>query len=397
MSDRRVYLISVDDLLPGQITAEPIYTPDGLLVVASQARLTDALIMQFEQLKIPHVKVHMPVVDDEESAGIPFALPDSTTVELREDTPLQIEFKNGKEAYLVLASMLNVARTQVIAGKYPSLPEKTIRLKVEQMIGTYRRNYRALMILSRTNMRQHESVQHALNRAIVSLAISIQITNDQEEIIDTVIAALVADIGMYSIPDSLTKNPGKLSAEDKKIIESHPLVSAKLLRTKGFSNRVLTNVLDHHERFDGTGYPRGMQGFEISVGGAVIGLADTYCAMTSKRSYKGSFSPTKALSELNSKRNVAFQGDLVEVLIRNVGIFPIGTLVELSNGEVGIVNRPNPDDPLLPRVTLVMGSEGKRKNYLTQINLADLEDVQIVKALDPDKFGMDVSSFLFMP
>ena len=132
----------------------------------------------------------------------------------------------------------------------------------------------------------------------------------------------------------------------------------------------MQGILEHHERFDGRGYPKGLKGEEISLVGRILGIVDTYDAMTSSRVFKDPMLPHKALSLIYSMRGESFQTEILEQFIRCQGVYPVGSIVELASGWRGVVVETNPGKPLSPKVVLLQDPTG-RGIYGRVTDLAD--------------------------
>lgn len=151
-------------------------------------------------------------------------------------------------------------------------------------------------------------------------------------------------------------------------------------------------VKTHHERFDGTGYPHGMSGTSIPMFGRIAAIVDSYDAMTSDRSYKKAITPHQALRVLYSECNKVFQEELVEQFIQCLGVYPTGSLVELTSGEVGIVISQNRMRRLRPKIMLILDSNKVALKGFETIDL-DRKDtarqLEISKSIDPGSYGID--------
>ena len=143
--------------------------------------------------------------------------------------------------------------------------------------------------------------------------------------------------------------------------------------TPGLPPRIAEIVATHHERHDGSGYPEGLVGNQIPIFGRIVGVVDSYDAMTSVRSYAPSRSPHEAVSELYQQRGKLFQPELVEQFIQNCGIYPTGTLVELSNGQVAVITDVHSLKRLRPRVMMLLDVD---KLPLKQFHEVDLGEVE---------------------
>ena len=167
------------------------------------------------------------------------------------------------------------------------------------------------------------------------------------------------DVGKLKIPNEVLNKRERLTPEEFVLVRSHVEHSIQTLEAaSGISSAVVQAVATHHERFDGSGYPKGIRGDELSAIGAIAGIVDTFVGLTSKRPYAAPVAPSNALNMLHKWRGTAFHPLLVEQFIRCIGIFPVGAVVELNSGEVGVVIAQNLEKRLQPRIMVVRDAAG---------------------------------------
>ena len=181
-------------------------------------------------------------------------------------------------------------------------------------------------------------------------------------------------------------------------MREHVAHGMRIVKAGGMMNQdVLDIVAHHHERYDGSGYPQGLSGDEIPAFARIASIVDTYDAVTSNRSHATAVSPSEAIRMLYRSRNLDFQAELVEVFIQAVGIYPAGTIVELTTGEVGVVVSEYRTRRLKPKIMMVLDS---RKYRLREPRLVDLSAgdenpdgpaVAIARSLEPGAHNIDLS------
>ena len=181
-------------------------------------------------------------------------------------------------------------------------------------------------------------------------------------------------------------------------MRDHVAHGIEIVKEGGMMNQdVLDIVAHHHERYDGSGYPQGLSGDDIPAFARIASIVDTYDAVTSNRSHAPAISPSDAIKMLYRSRNLDFQAELVEVFIQAVGIYPAGTIVELTTGEVGVVVSEYRTRRLKPKIMMVLDS---RKYRLQEPKLVDLSEwgsepdkppVAIARSLEPGAHDIDLS------
>jgi HD-GYP domain-containing protein (c-di-GMP phosphodiesterase class II) len=189
-----------------------------------------------------------------------------------------------------------------------------------------------------------------------------------------------------------------LTLEEMAQVYSHVSYGLEILEESGTLNQdVIDMVAHHHERYDGSGYPDGLTQDNIPSFARIAAIVDTYDAITSNRSYAAAISPSEAIKLLYQARDAEFQAELVEAFIQAVGIYPAGTLVELSSGEVGVVVSEYRSRRLRPKVMVFLDAD---KNTLAEPKMINLQDdagsenpplLTIAKSLHPGAYGIDLT------
>ncbi|WP_276318728.1 HD-GYP domain-containing protein [Marinitoga lauensis] len=173
----------------------------------------------------------------------------------------------------------------------------------------------------------------------------------RDELTELALSGLLHDIGKVKIPLEILNAPRKLSSEEFELIKNHVLYAKELLENSGITNKkIIDGALEHHERYDGSGYIFKKKGNEISYYGRVLALADVYDALTSKRSYKDPWTPYKTLSYILAHVNKHFDPVFTQNLVNSLGLFPPGMKVMLNDGSEGIIiatNRANKMKPII--------------------------------------------------
>lgn len=182
------------------------------------------------------------------------------------------------------------------------------------------------------------TIRHAVDTAILANVLAEALAVNIEARGDIVAAALTMNFGMYEVQEKVHSIHGPLNEKLMGMVRSHPGIGAERLEKLGInSSPWLTMVRQHHERHDGSGYPASLAGDSITMGARIIGLADCYSAMVSARGYRGPQKPNVALRELYAKRDQTIDVTVAAALIRVLGLYPVGTLVRLVTGEIGVV------------------------------------------------------------
>ena len=261
-------------------------------------------------------------------------------------------------------------------------------------------NTDAYLLLTKLKGKDDYTYHHMISCSILATALGKELGLSKAELEELAIGILLFDIGKMKLPLSILTKEEKLNDEEFQMIRNHVSDSVALLsKTKGVSSSTMTIAQDHHERYDGNGYPQGKKETQISLYASIAGLVDCYHAMTSERVFAKGIKHAEVVNQLYSRRNVDFKEELVEHFIQCLGSYPAGTLVELSTGEVCVVIEQNKVRRLRPKVMVLLNKEKKSNDYfpimdlLTEIEDADRNPISIVRTLENDAYGLDAEKF----
>jgi HD-GYP domain-containing protein (c-di-GMP phosphodiesterase class II) len=239
------------------------------------------------------------------------------------------------------------------------LDAKEVKESVTRLTDSVVRNPDAMLLVSRLREKSAEAHARALQVSLYMIVFARFLQLQREELEMLGLLGLLQDIGKTRLPAELLAKKGPLTHAESEIAKEHVIHSAEILKTTpGIPPELLKLVLLHHERQDGTGYPGGLKGDEIGLYGSMAAIADSFDAMTAIRPYAEPLSPSAALSFLYKERGTGYHSELVEQFIQCVGAFPVGSVVELNSGEVGIVITQNLVRRLKPRVMVVLDAQG---------------------------------------
>lgn len=245
------------------------------------------------------------------------------------------------------------------------------RSAVGNMTASMLRNPDALMLFAAMRERGGYQLGRAVDVAVYMIAFARFLGMSEEDIEHAGLVGLLQDIGMLDLPPAMLQKPGRLEPAEHRIVRGHVTRGSEILaESRGLPPAVATIAGMHHERYDGSGYPRGLKGDALGVIGAMAGIVDTFDALTVKRPYAEAMSPSNALNLLFRMRGRTFHPLLVEQFIRCVGYFPVGSLVELNSGELGVVVAQNAEQRLQPKVVVVRDAQGQVLRPQKFLNLA---------------------------
>ena len=271
-------------------------------------------------------------------------------------TTVENEFARARDAYQSAEDVVGSILKTIRDGGMLDVAQATSAAR--SMSESIKRNPDALVLLSALRDRA-ELIDKALQVSVYMIAFARFLEMSEEDLEMAGVVGLLIDVGKLNIPDEVLKKRERLTPEEFVLVRSHVDHSAQILEgASGISPAVVQAVATHHERFDGSGYPKGIRGDELSAIAAIAGIVDTFVGLTSTRPYAAPVAPSNALNMLHKWRGTAFHPLLVEQFIRCIGIFPVGAVVELNSGEVGVVIAQNLEKRLQPRIMVVRDAAG---------------------------------------
>jgi HD-GYP domain-containing protein (c-di-GMP phosphodiesterase class II) len=258
------------------------------------------------------------------------------------------------------------------------------------------RNPDAMVWLSRVREKDAYSYHHAFRCAIWGTVFGRHLGLSRQALDNLAFGLTLMDVGKARLPAGLLGKPGLLLPAERVELRKHVDYSIEILSAMPeVPSQVLQMVAEHHERFDGNGYPNQLAGKAISPLGKIAGMVDTYDAMTSERPYARALTSVEAVSRLYELRNTEFQSQLVEEFIQAIGVYPTGSLVQMSDQEVGVVIAQNAERRLRPKLLILLDADRRslsRPRYvdmMTTTHDGRGEPLRIVTSLLPGTYGVD--------
>ena len=260
---------------------------------------------------------------------------------------------------------------------------------VEEITDSISRNPNALISLARLKTADDYTYMHSVAVCALMVALSKQLGLDETQTHSAGIAGLLHDLGKAMMPMEVLNKPGKLTNEEFAIIKTHPEEGYKLLKESNCTNLAAHDVvLHHHEKTDGSGYPKGLKDQEISLFAKMGAVCDVYDAITSNRPYKAGWDPAESLRKMAEWANGHFDPNVFQAFVKSLGIYPIGSLVKLNTGRLGIVIDQAEKSLLTPRIKVFYST---RANARIRPEIIDLSRAGCVEKIagreDPAKWN----------
>ncbi len=354
-------LVPIGCVVEGSTIAKDIMNSQGTVLLKKGVVLNDALITRVEENNILSV-----YVDDAYSEQ---EINDIIKPEVRQKTVLAIKetFENIERFNLRAKSTeMDLNKRLMVKGmeKYMDNLKQMSKYIVDEMTS----NRHILINLVDIKNIDTYTYQHSLNTAILALILGIELKLRKEDLFPLFFGALMHDIGKAFLPSTIVNKRGNYSSEEMEKIKEHPQLGYDYLKEHyGINSASKVVAVQHHEKVDGSGYPRGMSGEHIHRFARIVAIADCYDAMTSDTPNSVALPPNEAIEYIMGAAGSHFDFEMASIFVRKVIPYPEGTLVNLSNGNVAVVDLVNPNYPMRPRVKIL-----KKGIHLDNLKVIDL-------------------------
>jgi putative nucleotidyltransferase with HDIG domain len=260
---------------------------------------------------------------------------------------------------------------------------------VEEINNSVMRNPGALISIARLKRADDYTYMHSVAVCALMIALAKQLRLDEQQTRDAGLAGLLHDVGKMAVPLEVLNKPAKLTDAEFSLVKTHPAEGHEmLLRGSGITEVALDVCLHHHEKVDGSGYPHRLQGDAISLYAKMGAVCDVYDAVTSDRPYKKGWDPAEALRRMAEWNQSHFQNNVFQAFVKAVGIYPIGTLVRLQSGRLGVVVDQSGRSLLAPKVKVFFSTKSQARLPPEIIDLAGAgRDDKVAAQEDPAKWG----------
>ncbi|MBW3566391.1 MAG: HD-GYP domain-containing protein [Proteobacteria bacterium] len=274
---------------------------------------------------------------------------------------------------------------------------ETAKAIVIELVDTITEDADAAMWLTQLKQAHEYTAQHCINVSVLSIAFGAHLGYSKEQLRLIGLGALLHDVGKMQTPVEILDKPGRLTAEEFEIMKRHPVDGYEIMKaTNQVPAQALQIIRFHHERISGRGYPDGLRGEQISTAVLVTAICDVYDAITSDRVYHHGIGADQGLNAMYQMAPSDFGKELVQEFIKCIGIYPVGSLVELGTGAIGIVMTKDPHNKLRPVVMLVRDANGKEyrpRRFVSLSAQASLDrnsDWSVKRIVDAKHVGIDM-------
>lgn len=311
--------------------------------------------------------------------------------------PLQKEINTASHLHEEVSVAVDHVMEKLRDGKSLELYE--IQNAANKMVDSITRNPDAMVWVCKIKDKDEHTYRHSVRASIWAIAYGRHLGLGKETLQTLALGVLLCKVGMTKLPAEFLSTPvSELMPDDVETMKKYVDHGVEILRqTPGIDNEIISIVWSHNERHDGSGYPRRLLGEQIPFMARIAGIVDCYESLTNPRPGIEPLTSSQAMARLHDMRNKEFQHEVVEEFIQAIGIYPTGTIVQLSSGEVGVITEQNPERRLRPVVTVVLDENKKplklRRiiNLLKQTKDRDGKRLDISKSLPQGAYDIDPS------
>ncbi len=396
MNEENIKQVNIDDVTIGMYI-EDVFERDGMLLVSEgRVIVTTEQVNELKRRGVKRVRINTEKSVGEKQAAL---------LKVVEKDPKERE----KEYYEELENAVSVHHEGVIRvsevlsairdGQPFSL--SIIKSAASDIVESLIKNPDALVSLSQLKGYDDYTYVHSVNVAILLVSLAHSMGYHEERLIEMGMGGLLHDIGKMRVPEKILNKPGKLTDTEFAIVKRHPEFGLDtILDLRGISDVTRKIVLQHHERYNGKGYPYGLKGERIHEVGLMSAVADVYDALTSDRVYKAAWTPQKALALIFKGCDIDYSRRIVQLFTKHMGIYPVGSFVKLSTGELGVVIRVDRERLLTPVILMLFDKTGKRLSEPEKIDLWEKQKEERVKPLkieismNPKAFNIDINDYI---
>ncbi len=371
--------IKVSNLHPGMKFDQPVFIEGDNVLVPAGVAIKEKDIERLSRWDIEEVFTEGNEIVEAAAEAAAKLKESPTWLPPREEKYLKI--------YRSAVEKVDAIFQDIVDGTY--LNHEPIDSVVKEMLDVLRqsKNEMIQLILLGEWVERRLSVS-AVNCMIVSAVIGNTMRLASHRLLQLATGALMHDVGMLKVEKGILEKQGKLSSEELTQIRTHPVMGYQIIsKEMKYPEEIALVALQHHEHWDGRGYPRSLKGEDITLFARIVTVADAYEAMVSERPYRNSMIGYSAMKNVLSDNGRHFDPQVLKAFLESMGVFPIGSIVQLNNSSIGRVSENHAEAPLRPKVELLIDEFGTQIEGTEILDLLSKKNLFIVKAIDPKMIG----------
>ncbi len=376
--------LSLSELVPNSYFDQPVYLDRGFILLTPDSPVTSELVQRLRKWK------YTQVFTDGMRKDVPSYLSGAESTHVAPKT-IDEDIRAGKQAaasrsfYVELSTFAASFFASYMSDGILNLGEVTDMVKrTIQMVHEDRDSLLRFADVSAEGDRY--LISHAVNTTVLSLAIGEYLKSPPHRLIELGNACLLHEIGMFRLPVELRRSSQPLTEEQRKVLATHTLLGYRILKGISAPENVALAALEHHERFDGSGYPRGLAGDKITEYAKIIAVACSYDAMVSGRPFKAEpLDGHSSVKDLLQKNRGHYDDRVLKAFVYTMSVYPVGTAVLLSNGSKGVVTKTDPLRPRCPIVRVVVDAKGTKLADPPLVQVTEGKGLAITRVLVPEE------------
>lgn len=367
-------LTPTSNLVPGQVLGKSIRGADGSVLLAAGVKLNERLIRRLQDYQISYIYLWDPCLEDVDVRG-----------PLRDET----RFKAARQIREVMQDLNRGVQTRVAMGTHL----QGLTRVLDDVLNDLAASDKLILDFMDIKTADDYTFFHSVNVCMLSLMLGMRSGLDQRQLKELGLGALIHDIGKTGIPIAILNKPGRLEPEEWDLMKTHTSQGFELLRQSGEISLPACHVaLQHHERCDGSGYPKQLKGDKIHRYARMVAIADIYDALTSDRVYRPRFPAHEALELILGSGGTHLDYQLVKRFTRMVAMYPVGSAVTLSNGETGVVTGVSPSNIYRPLVRVLQDPAGQPLDPPLDRDLSEPPVLAVVEVEEPESMAWQTAS-----
>ena len=306
------------------------------------------------------------------------------------------EIEKAKEVHAEATDTLRTSLEDVASGK--DLDVEKVHHAGSVIAESVLRNVDAMVSLTRLKKHDPYTAMHCMNVCTLVTAMALHDGVSPSELPMITTATLLHDVGKTRVPLEILNKPGRFEPHELQEMRKHATYSGDIMHEMGgFTEEAIAIATQHHEMMDGSGYPLFLKGNDVHPYARLTAVADVYDALTAKRVYKPAMPMYQALLRIHKNKGTEFEEHAVDLFVKTLGLYPVGSVVEMNNKERAVVYEPNPQDSRRPTIGIFTMPSQQARGAPLIVNLArrsEAEGREIVKVLDPEREGIDVEQMM---
>ncbi|CFX86134.1 HD domain [Syntrophomonas zehnderi OL-4] len=356
--------INIEDLEAQMQVGRNIYNSEGRVLLSAGAILTESYIARLRELGIPSLYIREDNLPD--VLEPPELISEQTRIEttkIVKDSFKQMETEHK----------INIRLVQTVVNNL-----------IDELLSNQH------LLLNMTDIRSYDDYTfgHSVNVCVLSIMTGITMRYHDSRLKELAIGALLHDIGKTKISKDILNKDDDLTREEYNEVKKHTEYGFDMLRRQDELSLFSAHIaLQHHERWDGKGYPRGLAREDIHEYARIVAVADVYDALLADRPYRSAYTVNQALTIMKRMSGIQLDPRCLTALIANIAVYPIGSLVELNNGSIGIVVDVNKEAPTRPVVKIIFDPISRRIYHSHEIDLSKLSTIIIIRSLSEEDFA----------